>query len=427
MVVIMLKTIFVCIWLIAGALSGQEVEILPDATAAFAKRVHAIRSTQPGETIRMSSFIFAADDLGKLITVELARALERGVKVEVLFDGLGLSFVKPTIPYLEYLNLKGATVKRANLLFGPPISFNRRMHDKILLIENNMSIIGGRNLWANSYDLSNKPQLDMEVIISHEETLKEIREYWNERWESSSSVLFTRKMQSERGRVLRKALEEHYAKFKQSEYYVKFKEWLTKPTLQKVKSIRFIKDNRWKRFLNLPQLYSGLKTWDHVEELELLLAKAKTEILIESPWVVLTNRMKKSLADARARGVRVKILTNSEVSSEASYRYHVSRVTSAKFMEKHGIEVFEYPVEASLHSKYVVVDRQWSYVGSFNLSPRSERLNSETGVIIESEDRGKELAAEFNKRAEVSCVAPPFNFFNNPCINLMGHLLGTQM
>jgi cardiolipin synthase C len=423
----MLKWLLVVNFLFPISLLGQEIEILPDATASLAKRIHAIRNTKEGQTIKLSCYIFAADDIGKLITYELGEVLNKGVKVEIMFDAQGVTLVKPTTPYLQYLNTLGAKVKLVNPILAPPISFNRRMHDKIMMIDQSFAIIGGRNLWAYAYDMWSKPQLDMEVIVKDESTIKEMTDYWKERWDSKSSKDFLSKLTEDGMNKIKLELSEHIEKFQRTDYYQKFKTWLKSPKFDRVNLVRFIRDNRWKKFFNLPQIISPLKTWDHIEEIELLLASAKTEILIESPWIVLTRRMKAALSDAKKRGVKVRILTNSAESSESSYTYYVSRATSAKYMERNGIEVFEHNASVSLHSKYIVVDRKKAYIGSFNIGARSERLNSETGIIFESEKKGKEVAEEFDRRVANSEPARPYRFLNNPCINLMSLLLGGQI
>lgn len=424
---IIVKYLYIFCVLLPSSTFAQEIEILPDATASLAKRVHAIRSTVEGQTIRLSCYIFAADDIGKLITYELGKVLNKGVKVEIMFDAQGVTLVKPTTPYLQYLNSLGAKVKLVNPILAPPISFNRRMHDKIMMIDQSYAIIGGRNLWAYAYDMWSKPQLDMEVIVKDNSTIKEMSEYWRERWESNSSKDFVTKLTSDQMSKMKKELSEYFEKFQKTDYFQKFKNWLQAPKYDQVNVVRFIRDNRWKKFFNFPQVISPLKTWDHIEEIELLLAKAKKEILIESPWIVLTKRMKAALVAAKQRGVKIRILTNSAESSESSYTYHVSRATSAKFMERNGIEVFEHNAAVSLHSKYIVVDRSKVYIGSFNIGARSERLNSETGIIFESERKGSEVAGEFQKRVGNSEPARPFRFLNNPCINLMSLLLGGQI
>jgi putative cardiolipin synthase len=418
---------FLLLW--SGFLVADEVDILPDAVTSLGKRVHMIRNTEKGERIRLSAYIFTGDDAGKVITKELGDAVKRGVKVDIMFDYQGLTIVKPSIPYLKYLVNVGATVKRVNLWLGPPISFNRRMHDKILLIENRTAIVGGRNVWDYSYDLFSKPQLDMEVVVRGKKIIKEISEYWQRRWTNSQAKPFTERLSPEDFAKVSAEIESFNKDFETRNYYEGFKNGLRQPDFRKVDRIKFVKDNRWQRLINIPQYIPGTKTWDHIEEIEVLLKSAKKEIMIESPWIVLTNRMKKALIDARSRGVKVTIFTNSASSAESPYTYHVSRAVSAKFTEKHGIEVYESNATMSLHSKFIIVDRFSTYIGSFNLGPRSERLNSETGVIFESAEESGKMAREFENRIKrTGSVKPkPFRFTDNLCMNIFRTVLSTQL
>jgi putative cardiolipin synthase len=132
-----------------------------------------------------------------------------------------------------------------------------------------------------------------------------------------------------------------------------------------------------------------------------LLQSAHDEVLIQSPYLVLSDAALAVFRSAIARGVRIRISTNSLASTDnlsAFSGYHRQR---ARLLAM-GLELREYqpypqvqkdimdryqapraqrPIFA-LHAKTMVVDRKALFVGTYNLDPRSENLNTEVGVII---------------------------------------------
>ena len=140
-----------------------------------------------------------------------------------------------------------------------------------------------------------------------------------------------------------------------------------------------------------------------------LMVSAKSELLITNSYVIPDKSDIAMYRELRARGVTVKILTNSLASQDVpavNSHYKLWR----KPLLKAGIELFEsrpdaaigptladtppgHAVYMGLHVKAVVVDRKRVFVGSMNLDPRSAELNSEMGVVIESEPLAAQLAS----------------------------------
>lgn len=135
-------------------------------------------------------------------------------------------------------------------------------------------------------------------------------------------------------------------------------------------------------------------------ELAKLVASAKEDILIQSPYLVMSSKARALFKQALARGVRVRINTNSLASTDnlqafSGYRNHRCQLL------KMGIAVYEFkpdtanrqkltaragmlatPLVFALHAKTLVVDGESTYIGTFNLDPRSENLNKEVGVVV---------------------------------------------
>jgi putative cardiolipin synthase len=132
-----------------------------------------------------------------------------------------------------------------------------------------------------------------------------------------------------------------------------------------------------------------------------LVESARSDVLIQSPYLVMSDAALELFRRVLARGVRVRISTNSLASTDNLQAYSGYRNQRAELLAM-GLEIHEYrpdpairttvmqryaalreqaPVFA-LHAKTMVIDGQTLYVGTFNLDPRSENLNTEVGIVI---------------------------------------------
>src|ERR1700681_1050633 len=130
---------------------------------------------------------------------------------------------------------------------------------------------------------------------------------------------------------------------------------------------------------------------------------AKERITIQSPYLVLSDQAVEIMRQARARGVRVRILTNSLASTDNLMAFSGYRNQRERLL-KMGLEVFEIRPDAAvmrelmqqfphtgndpifaIHAKTMVVDGRAVFIGTYNFDLRSQNLNTETGVAIYSE------------------------------------------
>jgi putative cardiolipin synthase len=132
---------------------------------------------------------------------------------------------------------------------------------------------------------------------------------------------------------------------------------------------------------------------------------AQRRVVIQSPYLVLSDSAMAMFRGVRARGVDVRINTNSLASTDNLMAFSGYRNQREALLAM-GLKVFEYRPDAvvqrnqmqqripalqgappifSLHAKTIVVDSRIVYIGTFNLDPRSENLNTEVGAIIHDE------------------------------------------
>lgn len=137
-----------------------------------------------------------------------------------------------------------------------------------------------------------------------------------------------------------------------------------------------------------------------------LIDTAREEIRIVSAYLIPTGEFESAIERAEQRGVEVHILTNSirsnnHITAHSAYRKHIRELL------KHGADLHEVRIDAkdratymqspmenkilALHAKLMLVDREKVFIGSANFDPRSLRLNTETGLLIHSEELAQQV------------------------------------
>jgi len=400
------------------AAQGSQVAVLRSGEDAFRARIQSLR--QARRSIRIQALIFRADDSGLLIAELLKQKRKAGLDVRVIVDAMSNLAWQTQWMYFD-LKQHGIEVEGYEALYlqwltaevkpTDPLRPNKRFHEKLWIIdsedpERGMAIVGGLNI-ANEYF-----RLDATPI---------------NRWTDQDVVL--------RGAVVADAtaaFERNYSWFKQ----VKGKlcplnnpdnAWrLARGVLDR---IRGVQTPSWRdptvaatiqRVLSQPLSLEYRPTRvrflqsrprvkeSYIEQSYLnLIRHARRQVLIANAYFVPSHHVVLALADAARRGVQVTVITNSPetndiqavaVVSRALYRdlLQVNRHQRAGAAE---IKLFEWRGpgvgEGTLHAKFAVFDAATAVVGSFNLDPRSARLNSESAVALAG-DAAARLARLFH-------------------------------
>jgi putative cardiolipin synthase len=149
------------------------------------------------------------------------------------------------------------------------------------------------------------------------------------------------------------------------------------------------------------------------EAFRALLLSARREVLIVNAYIIPDAVFVDDLRALTARGVTVRVLTNSLASHDVpavNSHYETWRVP----LLRAGVQLHELRPDAAvqsqlvdtppvrgrfvgLHTKAMVIDRQRSFIGSMNLDPRSEVINAEMGILIESAPLADALAVEMER------------------------------
>jgi putative cardiolipin synthase len=124
--------------------------------------------------------------------------------------------------------------------------------------------------------------------------------------------------------------------------------------------------------------------------------KANESVIIDSPYLILTKELESLLRSVIARGVKVRILTNSLKATDGILP-QAAYIGQRKKMVRMGIELYEYFGEDSFHSKSLVIDNKIAIIGSYNFDPRSQNLNTETMSVFYDLELAQALTDSMNK------------------------------
>jgi putative cardiolipin synthase len=133
------------------------------------------------------------------------------------------------------------------------------------------------------------------------------------------------------------------------------------------------------------------------------LRQARRSILIETPYLVPTQELLVDLADAKRQGVkRIELVTNSLASNDSTL-VQLGYEVRKKDLQKHGAKLWEFKGPDTLHAKSAVLDDRVALIGSFNVDPRSQHLNTETAVAIDDKATAQRLSRYINAH-KTQCV-----------------------
>lgn len=393
---------------------------------------HAKRS------IDVQYFIWSTDNIGILASEALLRAAERGVHVRVIVDDLLIAApdrtllalaLHPNIDiriYNPQHSVGTYTHKRVINLLTNFRGFNQRMHNKTFIVDGKIAITGGRNMADEYYDYDHAYNFRDRDALVLGPAAADMRTSFEQFWQHQLSVdvealydglgLMQRRVNVSDAEVQRVYGELHAYAQAPANFAPEVRAAIAAmptafPRIARDvvwTQVEYISDVPGKNDRRFGLGGGGLAT----DALAGLVAQATRDVLIQSPYVVLSDAAIDLFAAAIARGVRVRISTNSLASTDnipafAGYRNQRKRLL------KMGLEIFEYrpdpalqtelarrivatrehaPVFA-LHAKTLVVDGKIAYIGTYNLDPRSENLNTEAGVIVRNPAFARAVAA----------------------------------
>ena len=376
-------------------------------------------------SIDVKYFIWQDDPTGALMFSRLLTAADRGVRVRLLLDDLtrlpsdrnvSELCLHPHFDIKIYnpIGVRGGTVSSGSeFVLGLP-KYNRRMHNKMLLVDSRMGIMGGRNIGDDYFGTSHKFNFrDLDVMVAGS-VVASLGEGFDIYWNSPASYP---------GSYLsKKATEKGLQKQRQKI------ERLVEKGAPSLESFTVDQDEVARVFSTLPArmvpgraqvvqdepIEVGGKSVRVIELLDYLFSPDGKELLVSSPYMIPMGRMLQRIKAATDGGLRIKLMTgslgsNNHTSAHGHYQKYRKTILEAgaelyEFRHDPALDILELantpPVEAdfiALHMKAFVLDRKQCYIGSLNLDPRAVDINTENGLFIESEELCGLLADEIER------------------------------
>jgi putative cardiolipin synthase len=377
-------------------------------------RLRAIHSAS--DTIELQTFLWNNDRVGVEISTALRDAANRGVAIKLLLDD---SFTVHESEFLHHLNRHqnietriynpfryrpdtAAIQEMFNL--GEFSRIDQRMHNKVLVIDNTIAIVGGRNQGNEYFGYHAKANFrDMEVLMSGgiaQQISTSFDVYWNSGWTfpveskavsegNTSQLLGATGEQADARQFLQressKDLLRAWRTMAKSGFVGEGHLWVDQPAGDDP---------------------SAKSTTELAQQMLLWIDQAEQELIAVSAYLIPSPELQQAVERARARGVSIKVLTNSlqsnnHTSAHAAYRHHISQLLDL------GVEVYELrafasgrelymgaPVDSKslgLHAKFMLIDDDLSFIGSVNFDARSLKRNTEIGLMIRSAELNQNL------------------------------------
>jgi len=393
--------------------------LLDSGPAALDWRLLMIDSAT--ESLDLQTFLWKFDTTGSMILSHLMAAARRGVTVRLLVDDTFLASQEqmllaleehPNIEYRVFNPFKrraDSLVTRQLLNLAEFHRLDHRMHNKALVADNRVAIVGGRNLADEYFGLHEQTNFrDMELLVGGpivQDIAASFDDYWNDEWSFPIEMLSHLSPSY--------AALDNAATVKEPDLRIH-----NEPTAD-------LLQRRWQALVRgalpgTPTLYVDAPPVGNPVDtppIELanalidLFDKAEEEVLILSAYLIPSPRLEGAVARAVARGVNVRILTNSirsnnHLAAHSSYRNHINEMLGdgAQLHEvridarDRYVHMFP-PVEGksiALHAKAIVFDRDKVFIGSANLDPRSLRINTEMGLLVVSEELNAAVRTAFD-------------------------------
>jgi putative cardiolipin synthase len=404
---------------------GQSgIRIISDDVEAFRFRLDLAR--EAGRSLDLQYYYWKNDVTGKLLAREILTAADRGVRVRLMLDdinsmGLDSTYLAlNTHPKIEVRlfnpsRSRTSATRRGLELVVRYFSATRRMHNKCWIVDARVAIVGGRNVGDAYFGAATGASFsDIDVLLAGR-AVADAEQIFDSYWNSAATLPITSLHRIRRGKLakLRYRLAQHSASYPATSYIEHTGQRFKGSMINELQNLEWVV--KAEVIADPPEKAKAGKADQWIaRRISELMSEAKQELLLSSPYFIPGPDGLTVLRNLQRRSVTTHILTNSLAATDvmmvhsAYAKYRLALVES-------GITLFEQKSRpgrtkislfgsrtASLHTKACVADRKVSFVGSFNLDPRSKSINTEMGIIFESDPVSNQLAELLQAQMQAS-------------------------
>jgi len=378
---------------------------------ALAWRIALIEQAQ--NSIDAQYYSWHHDISGQWLISKLIEAADRGVRVRLLLDDIHTLGIDRRI---ATLNLHNNIEVR---LFNPfkirwPVQLfrvfellwnltrlNHRMHNKLLIADNVASIIGGRNIGDEFFGI-NKTFVfrDLDLLTSGNSVKKlsySFDLFWNSTLSKTARRLIAFRPKRLNYRYMKKRLDKNIVS---SQKIIQRIEQLANKLIYDPQLASRLITSKSDVFFDLPNTDAADK--QHMSNnLNQRILQTKKQLTIISAYFIPSTSLINSFQALINKGTQIQVLTNSLASIDITPAFTGYERYRRQLLDM-GVELFEFRAEPkyhstysasainvdylSLHAKSIIYDDESVYVGTLNLDPRSENLNTEIGLFIKNKD-----------------------------------------
>ncbi|MFZ9038278.1 MAG: phospholipase D family protein [Gammaproteobacteria bacterium] len=362
-------------------------------------------------------FLMKPDSAGLVFAGKLLEAANRGVRVRLLLDDIFTTVDDKALIVLDmHPNIELRIfnpISRQGFYFFNYLGFfdrvNRRMHNKSFTVDNQVSIVGGRNIAEEYFELKERQHFFDFDVLSAGPVVRKVSDafdrYWNHRLAVPMEVLSGNITERE-AKALRQQLNQKMQSQGETVYAQAIDTSLMRDFYDS-NLVPYLADARV--VIDQPQkLLEEIAPDQQVVATAVAdaIRRAEEEVLIITPYFIPGTTAVELIRSAVKRGVQVTLVTNSLASNNHTV-VHSAYSSYRKTMLEAGVQLWEaraYDAEAgdrggskkltqvTLHTKLILIDRRYLFAGSLNLDPRSIEINTELGMMIESSTLSDYLA-----------------------------------
>ncbi len=391
---------------------------LSDGNEALGARLRLIEAAE--HSLDLQYFLMKPDLAGALVIEALFQAADRGVRVRFLLDDVFTTADDTTLALLNahpnvQMRIFNPAMRPGPKWFGFVSEFNRvnrRMHNKSFTADGSYAIIGGRNIADEYYQIDTTSEFaDFEMLIAGP-TVKNIAATFDLFWNDGRAVPMERLRDPPSSAQLAEAraeltgyLKPARATYERAVNDPYFDRLGTGQEPRYTGAAAVVTDTPEKLKLPLPEGERIL-----AENFLNRMKSAKRDVILLTPYFVPEDWGARFFVDLAARGVRVRVVTNSLASTNHAYVHAGYRRHRARLLEA-GVELYEIRADALqvlglvppddttgvvMHTKLAVIDGRDVFVGSLNFDPRSIKQNTELGLFIQSPRLAGDMLAALN-------------------------------